>query len=85
MKHLRDYGIYNIPGIERSLVLVPCGQNTYFLYDSEFGLRLPPRFHIAASGYINNWFEDFPVWTVNDLIDTGETYNESRFPAEKTN
>jgi hypothetical protein len=76
MKPLRQYGIYKIPGIERSLFLVSCGLNIYFLYDIEFGAQLPPRFHIAANGHINNWFEDFPVWTVDDLIDTGETYKE---------
>lgn len=73
MQHLRNYGIYKIPGIERRVFLVSCGVDEYFLYDCEFGGRLPPRFRIAANGEISNWFGDFPVWTVDDLIDTGET------------
>lgn len=84
MKQLRNYGIYRISGLQRSLYLVPNGVDTYFLYDCEFGSRIPPRFQIAACGRITNWFEDFPVWTVNDLIDTGETYGKQRFSAAET-
>ncbi len=80
MRDLRDYGIYKIPGIERSLLLVPLGADGYCLYDVKFGARLPPRFRIAADGKISNWFDDFPVWTVDDLIDTGETSVKQRFP-----
>ncbi len=76
MTQLRDYGIYHLPGIERSLYAVPAGYNTYFLYDCELGSRLPPRFQIAENGHISNWFKDFPVWTVDDLIDSGETYEK---------
>lgn len=74
MKRLRNYGIYNLPSSQRSLVLISTGNDTFFLYDSEHGTRLPPRFSIADNGQIINWFKDFPVWTVDDLIDTGETY-----------
>ncbi len=79
MKQLRDYGIYNLPGLQRSLYLVPDEHGGYFLYDCELGSRLPPRFRIAGNGHIINWFKDFPVWTVNDLIDTGETYKKLSF------
>ncbi len=81
MKQLRDYGIYNLPGIKRELYLVPSGKQTYFLYDCEFGSRLPPRFSVANNGCLINWFKDSTLWTVDDLIDTGETYKNIRFSA----
>lgn len=74
MEQLRDYGIYTLPGAQRSVYLVPSGYNSYFLYDCEFGVRLPPRYRVGDDGHIINWHNDFPVWTVQDLIDTGETY-----------
>lgn len=79
MKQLRDYGIYNLPGAIRGLYLVQDEEDTYFLYDCQFGSRLPPRFRIASNGHIINWFDDFPVWNVDDLIDTGETYETPVF------
>jgi hypothetical protein len=79
MKQLRDYGMYNLPGSLRALYLVPNGEDTYFLYDGEFGSRLPPRFRVTGDGHIINWFDDFPVWTIADLTDTGETYETPVF------
>ena len=76
MRKLREYGVYTLPGIERSLYLVTASGNTYFLYDCEFGARLPPRFQIAENGNLINWFNDFPVWTVDDLLETTDTYQE---------
>ena len=76
MTQLRNFGIYHLPGIERGLYVVPVGRNTYFLYDSEYGTRLPPRFEVADNGHIINWFDDFPVWTVDDLIDSGKNYQK---------
>jgi len=76
MKQLRDYGIYHLPGSQRSVYAVPLGGDTYLLCDCQFGSVLPPRFHIAADGKITNWFEDFPIWNVSDLIDNGETYQK---------
>ena len=73
MTQLRDFGIYYLPGSRRSLYLVPSGEKTYYLYDCEWGSRIPPRFQIAANGHIVNWFNDFPVWSVDDLIDSGKT------------
>lgn len=74
MNRLTDYRIYILPGSQRSLYLVSNEKEVYLLYDCEFGSRLPPRFRVAANGNISNWFDDFPIWTTADLIDTGEDY-----------
>jgi hypothetical protein len=74
MTRLRHYGVYKLPGVRRAVYAVPNGSDTYSLYDRELGATLPPRFEVSADGLVTNWFKDMNVWTVDDLIDTGETY-----------
>ena len=74
MRQLRNYRIYRLPGIERSFFLAPTNDDTYLLYDCELGTRVPPRFEVAGDGRIINWHQEDTLWTVDDLIDTGENY-----------
>ena len=74
MIQLRHRGVYKLPGEQRKVIAFDVGQSSYYLYDYEFGTRLPPRFKIDADGRLINWFQDFPIWAIEDLIDTEETY-----------
>jgi len=71
---LRDRGIYQLPNNQRKVFAVAFGDE-YYLYDIEFAGELPPRYIIHIDGKLTNWFSDFPVWTIDDLVDTGETQN----------
>ena len=75
MRQLRNYRIYQLPNVERSLFLASTADDTYLLYDCELGERVPPRFEITNDERIINWHGEDTGWTVVDLIDTGETYS----------
>ena len=75
MRQLRNYRIYRLPNVERSLFLASTTDDAYFLYDCELGDRVPPRFEITSDERIINWHGEDTGWTVDDLIDTGETYS----------
>ncbi|MBC7933175.1 MAG: hypothetical protein H7Z38_21640 [Rubrivivax sp.] len=72
MRRLRTDGIYAPPGGLRPVVATPQGSG-YILYDSEFGPRLPPRFVVSADGTVLDWHGEEAGWTIDDLIDTGDT------------
>ncbi len=74
MIQLRNNGIYKLPNEQRTVYALALGNNEFFLYDCEYGTSLPPRFSVNADGTLINWFKDFPVWTVEDLTDTGENF-----------
>jgi hypothetical protein len=76
MTHLTNLRIYELPHGKRSLVAMSIGDGAYFLYDSEYGTGLPPRFKVDADGRLINWFGDFPIFSVDDLIDTGKNYTQ---------
>lgn len=71
MKKLEGNRVYSLRGVERPVYAVRVGGGEYFLYDCEFGVRLPPRFKVLADGRIKDWHDDVSRWTVDDLIDTG--------------
>ena len=70
---LRNYGIYRLPNELRPVFAHTPNDTEFYLYDCRMGRRLPPRFIVQPDGKLINWFGDFPVWTVADLVDTGET------------
>jgi hypothetical protein len=47
-----------------------------FNFQNQGWTRLPPRYKIEADGKLVNWFKDFPVFTVDNLIDTGKDYQQ---------
>ncbi len=75
MRQLRNHRIYRLPYVERSLYLVSTTDGTFLLYDCELGSRVPPRFEITNDARIINWHGEDTGWTVDDLIDTGETFS----------
>jgi hypothetical protein len=75
MRQLRNHRIYRLPKVGRGLFLASTPEETYLLYDCELGDRLPPRFEINSDERIINWHGEDTGWTVDDLIDTGETYS----------
>jgi hypothetical protein len=76
MSRLKNLRIYDLPNGKRSLVALHDENSGYSLYDLEYGTRLPPRYSIEADGRLVNWFGDFPIFTVDDLIDTGKDYQQ---------
>lgn len=78
MMQLRNKGIYRLPGQQRKIFALAFGEGEFRLYDCEFGMSLPPRFNITKEKNITNWFGVMPVFTVDDLIDTGETQSDLR-------
>jgi hypothetical protein len=74
MRHLRLYGIYKLPGVTRPVYPIPAG-GKFYLYDFRFGSSVPPRFVVEEDGRVVNWHGDQMLTTVDDLIDTGESYD----------
>jgi len=74
MSRLRHKGVYKLPHGQREVFAVKVGGEEYFLYDADYGFRIPPRYKVNPDRRLTNWFDDFPVWKVEDLTDTGETY-----------
>lgn len=73
MVRLRHKGIYKLPNNQRDVIAFEIGDGKYALYDREYGVRLSPRYTVQSDGKLINWFADFPFWTVDELVDTGET------------
>jgi hypothetical protein len=73
MRRLRDQGIYETPRHARQVFAVNAGGGSYLLYDREFGTKIPPRFETLPDGRVRDWHGRLTDWTVEDLIDTGET------------
>ena len=73
MRKLRPYGIYRPPGEMRPVYAVPAFGG-YYLYDVEYGIRLPPRFEVKPEGGVESWHGEPVTWRADDLVDTGETY-----------
>ena len=73
MRELRHYGVYLPPGGLRPVYALRDG-GVYRLYDSEYGGRLPPRFIVRPEGAVTNWHGEPANWSVEELADTGETY-----------
>jgi hypothetical protein len=76
MIQLEDGKIYRLPNGKRNLVAIHIGDGEYFLYDSEYETRLPPRYKIDSDGRLINWFGDAPIFSVNELIDIGNNYQK---------
>lgn len=74
MAQTRNRRVYKLPGEQRKLFALALEKNEFYLYDFEFGARLPPRYIVSSNGVLTNWFDEFPVWTIEDLVDTGEEY-----------
>ena len=72
LRKLRPNGVYQPPGGLRPVVAVPA-YDGYYLYDSEHGTRLPPRFEVKADGRVESWHGEPVPWLAEDLVDTGET------------
>ena len=72
MRKLRPYGIYQPPGGPRPVYAVPAYEG-YYLYDSEHGARLPPRYEVKPDGRVESWHGEPVSWRADDLVDTGET------------
>jgi hypothetical protein len=77
MRQLRPYGIYKLPGALRPVYPVPAGGKVY-LYDFKFGSGVPPRFVVEDDGRIVNWHGESMPFNVNDLIDTGESFDQPK-------
>lgn len=73
MRRLRAHGIYKLPGVSRSVYVVPAGDG-YLLFDSSLGEELPPRFEVTPKGRVTNWHGDRMEVSVEEFEDTGETY-----------
>ena len=74
LRELRTYGIYQPPEGLRLVYAVPADEG-YYLYDREYGERLPPRFDVKPDGRIESWHGDPVGWSADELGDTGETFN----------
>jgi hypothetical protein len=75
MRQLRPYGIHTLPGV-RPVFALPCEEG-YLLYDALLGAELPHRFEVKPDGRITNWHGDEISSSVEQLVDTGETYRGS--------
>ena len=76
MIHLKNLRIYDLPNGKRKLVALHDENGQYSLYDLEHGTLLPPRYKVDADGRLINWYGDFPIFTVDNLVDTGEDYQQ---------
>ena len=74
MRRLRGYGIYKTPGPVRQVYAVPAGEGAYLLFDRKLGTAIPPRFEVLTDGSVRDWHGDMTRWTVEDLVDTGESF-----------
>jgi hypothetical protein len=72
MRKLRSFGIYQPPGETRPVYVVLNGGG-YTLYDSELGATIPPRFEVKPDGSVVDWHDDPASWSVEDLVDTGDS------------
>lgn len=73
MRQLRLYGIYKLPGVLRPIYPFPVG-GIFYLYDFKLGSSVPPRFIIDDDGRVVNWHGERMSLTVDDLIDTGDSF-----------
>jgi hypothetical protein len=71
MRQLRNVGIYRPPGGLRPVYAV-YADGVWYLYDSEHGAILPPRFTVHSDGTVTNWHGERVGWTAEAFIDTGE-------------
>jgi hypothetical protein len=83
MRRLRHYAIYRLPGIARPVYPILAG-GKFHLYDFKFGLSVPPRFVIEDDGHLVNWHGDQMTLTVEDLIETGDTYDQMKMKGGST-
>lgn len=76
MTQLREYGIYHLPDGE-TYVAVRGGSGAFYLFDCSTGTQARPIFEVTQEGRVTRWFNPGPEWWVDDLADTGETFDAS--------
>lgn len=69
MIQIEDGKIYRLPNGKRNLTAVHIEDGEWFLYDSEYKALLPPRYKVDSDGRLINWFEDAPIFSVDELIE----------------
>ena len=74
MRRLRPYGIYRPPGSLRPVYAIPGPDGDFYLYDAEYGPRLPPRFEVKPDGAIETWHGEPVLWRADEMVDTGDTF-----------
>ena len=74
MRELRPYGIYRPPGGLRPVYAVPA-YGGYYLYDSEYGDKLSPRFEVKPDGRVESWHGEPVRWRADEMEDTGKSFN----------
>ena len=77
MTQLRDCGIYRLPD-GYLYVAVQGGSGAFYLFDCATGTRARPIFEVTPEGRVARWFNTGPEWWVEDVSDTGETFDGSR-------
>jgi hypothetical protein len=72
---VRDRGIYKLPD-GNDYIAMSVGSGEYALYLRENVLGLPPRYILKADGRIVPVFgQEYEVWAVGQMKDTGDTHN----------
>ena len=72
MAQLRNFGVYRLPD-NHPYVLVRGGGDRYFLFDCDLRLKAAPVFEVAQ-GRVRRWLGSGAEYGVEDLEDTGETF-----------
>ena len=75
MSQLRNRGVYRLPD-GHGYVAVRGGSGRFYLFECSRGLRLPPVFEVAEAR-VRRWFNSGAEWGVEQLEDTGRTFDEA--------
>jgi hypothetical protein len=74
MKELRNTGIYTLPD-GNSYAVFSADEGRYFLYLCKHGISNPPSYQTTSDGRVLPWLGTGPEWRVEDLTDTGKTFD----------
>jgi hypothetical protein len=74
MKELRNAGIYKLPD-DNVYAVFSADKGKYLLYRCQHGVSNPPSYQTTPDGRILPWLGEGHEWKVEDLTDTGKTFD----------
>ena len=77
MPSLRDRGVYRLPD-GKEYVAACSVSGVFFLFDCSMVAEPRPVFEVTEEGGVARRFGSGPEWRVEDLSDTGLTFDNSR-------
>jgi hypothetical protein len=75
VRQLRNCGIYRLPD-GYLYVVVRGGTGKFYLFDYSTLTKARPVFEVTADGRVARRFGSGPEWRVEQLEDTGQTYDD---------